>query len=68
MVRNEPVDAGQTVHGHIDTVANKQKSGSIVPHGLEAVAQEPCNTAVFIIPAGMLCWVRGDIDGIRTEP
>lgn len=56
MARNEPVDAGQTVHGHIDTVANQQKSGSIVPFGSEAVAREPCNTAMFIIPDGMLCW------------
>lgn len=55
MVRKEPVDAGQTVHRHIDTVANKQKmDGSIVPHGLEAVAQETCNTAMLMIPAGML--------------
>ena len=65
MVRNEPVDAGHTVHGHIDTGANQQKSGSIVPHGSEAVAQEPCSTAMFIIPGGMLC---EDIDGIITGP
>lgn len=65
MVRNKPVDAGQTVHGHIDTVANKQKSGSILPHGSEAVAQEPCNKAKFIIPDGILC---EDIDAIITEP
>lgn len=65
MVRNEPVNAGQTVHGHIDTLANNQKSGSIVPHGSEAVAQEPRNSAMFIIPTGMLC---GGIDRIITEP
>lgn len=47
MVRNEPVNAGQTVHGHIDTVAKQQKSGSIVPHGSEAVVQGPCNTFVI---------------------
>lgn len=44
MGRNELVDVGQTVHSHIDTVANKQKSGSIDPHGSEADSHEPCNT------------------------
>ena len=65
MVRNKPVDAGQTLHGLIDTVANQQKSGSILPHGSEAVAQEPRNKAMFIFPDGMLC---EDIDGIKSEP
>lgn len=65
MVKNELVNAGQTVHGHIDIVANKQKSGSIAPHGSEAVAQDPGNAAVFITPRGMLC---EDIDGAAEEP
>lgn len=38
-----------------DAVANQVKSGSTVPHGSEAVAQEPCNTAMFITPDGILC-------------
>ena len=54
MVRNQPVDVGQTLHGHIDTFTNKWTFGSIRPHLSDTVLLKDA------------CCV-GDIDGIIRE-